>query len=326
MTNLLNELERFKNITKKLSSCTSSKVLEDGHVLSICSKNLNNNNRKNIEECESYDLCFSTLIHGNEVVGLWAINDFLEDVLLKDFTIDFNLLIIIGNRKAGIVDKRFLDRDLNRCFGAINNELYEEKLAKRLEPFLKKSNVVIDLHQTIEKSESPFFILEHDERSLKLSEFLCSELPIVTAKVVKNENSIKNGTTLNDYARIHGNIATTIEFGQKGFDIYQKYLCRFIIERAIKFIKKTSIEYSYRDKKYFTWERPSHFCNENSQLTEKFNNFQFIEKGTLIGIVDGENIYAKRKGYIMFPKYNFVSNPKEPLYRMLKEVDRNYFD
>jgi len=76
-------------------------------------------------------------LHGNEKYGL--------EVTKK---LPSHFSFFIGNKKATIENKRFIDADLNRCFPGDPNGNYEEKLAFELKNKLQKFDYIIDLHSS----------------------------------------------------------------------------------------------------------------------------------------------------------------------------------
>ncbi|MEK6757695.1 MAG: succinylglutamate desuccinylase/aspartoacylase family protein [Nanoarchaeota archaeon] len=76
-------------------------------------------------------------LHGNEKYGL---------EVLKGLPSAFSFFI--GNKRAMIENKRFIDSDLNRCFPGKPHGNYEEKRAFELVKSLKDFDYVIDLHSS----------------------------------------------------------------------------------------------------------------------------------------------------------------------------------
>ena len=53
--------------------------------------------------------------HGNEVNGAWLVDQWREQPALLE-TAGLSLALEIGNPEARAVNRRYIDRDLNRCF------------------------------------------------------------------------------------------------------------------------------------------------------------------------------------------------------------------
>jgi succinylglutamate desuccinylase len=124
-------------------------------------------------------LCVLGLIHGNEYGGLGVINKLLLGILQGTHRPLFPLGVGLGNIPAGFENVRFTEKDLNRVFTSSSSSTYEERRALELEPLIKRSRFLIDLHQTIEPTTSPFFILGFNEDSLQFANELDSGKPIV---------------------------------------------------------------------------------------------------------------------------------------------------
>lgn len=82
-------------------------------------------------------------VHGDERLGFQVWRSF---VLRKQ--LPAGLCVIVANEVAGQRRVRFVETDLNRSFPGKLNGSYEERLAGRLVPYLRRSRYVIDIHQT----------------------------------------------------------------------------------------------------------------------------------------------------------------------------------
>jgi len=109
--------------------------------------------------------------HGNETDNLAVIKAIIE--ILKTQNLKCGKLILgVANPEAFLKGQRFVDVDLNRCFGQTfptlehiaKQDSSEYKRVKVLKPVLEKTDFFIDLHATI-KPSSPFMVvpnLNHD--------------------------------------------------------------------------------------------------------------------------------------------------------------------
>ncbi|MFH1455735.1 MAG: succinylglutamate desuccinylase/aspartoacylase family protein [archaeon] len=142
-------------------------------------------------------------VHGNETLG--------KEVV--DRMVSFNqgnLFFIFANKKAFTQQKRFVDKDLNRCFPGKKFGCHEEMLAYDL-MFKLKQDFVIDIHSTTAKTESFVIITKINDKVKKLVRCIPLE------KVVFMEPQIANGKALID----HVNCGVAIEFGSDvdAFDV-----------------------------------------------------------------------------------------------------------
>ena len=78
-------------------------------------------------------------LHGNEKYGLEVVE-----------RLPSSISFFIGNKKALVENKRFIDEDMNRIFPGKAQGNYEEKQAFELLGRLKEFDYVIDLHSTSE--------------------------------------------------------------------------------------------------------------------------------------------------------------------------------
>ena len=94
--------------------------------------------------------------HGNEVNGAWLVDQWREQPSLLD-TAGLSLALEIGNPEARAVSRRYVDRDLNRCFTPdLLNQGEQEVELKRARQLLAvygpesatPCRVALDLHST----------------------------------------------------------------------------------------------------------------------------------------------------------------------------------
>ncbi len=95
--------------------------------------------------------------HGNELTGVYLIKKFEQFPELLHRS-SFEAMTLLANPEAVVLNRRYVDRDLNRCFAdedLANPALmsYEDRRAKAIAAQLKPENqpdvdVIIDLHST----------------------------------------------------------------------------------------------------------------------------------------------------------------------------------
>ena len=104
-------------------------------------------------------------VHADETAAVKALEKF------KSSNIEFNKAVktVLVNQEALEKGKKFIDRDLNRCFpGDSNSEEHEERLAAKLLDEVKDLEV-IDMHTTSSK-HSPFVIVGRpDDRDKEMA-------------------------------------------------------------------------------------------------------------------------------------------------------------
>ena len=192
--------------------------------------------KQKLENNPTLDLTIMAVTHGNELAGIAVINRLIEHILDHEEFLTFNLGLVLANTPASFADVRFREKDLNRSFDFKGeSEAYEVVRAKELEPMLERSKLLIDIHQTIEASDSGFFIFPFSKGSFELAHALCPSLPIVTHW---GAGFSKDGKCTDEYVNEKGGIGLTVELGQKGFDLYQESLGFNIVMKAFSIVEK----------------------------------------------------------------------------------------
>lgn len=112
--------------------------------------------------------------HGNEPTGVEVIK-LLEK--RNYFGKNLNLVTYFSNKKAYDLQKRFVDKDLNRSFTkeVIKNGgyLHEERLAKEIyDKFAAPNNLIIDIHTTTANMGKSIVLTKLNDFNLKLISFL----------------------------------------------------------------------------------------------------------------------------------------------------------
>jgi aspartoacylase len=126
--------------------------------------------------------------HGNEFTGAFLIKKFEKYPNLVQKS-SFETLTILGNPLAFNAGKRYIEKDLNRCF--LNENLqnprlssYEDIRAKEIAAILKEDNqtkvdLIIDLHSTTANMGLSIILGNEHPFLLKLSAYLSAINPLV---------------------------------------------------------------------------------------------------------------------------------------------------
>ncbi|MBG1267411.1 aspartoacylase [Nostoc sp. WHI] len=138
--------------------------------------------------------------HGNELTGVHLVKKFQQYPNLINRA-SFETLALLGNLKAIEEGKRYIDKDLNRCFtnqGLQNPQLssYEDMRAKAIQQILQPQNqrfvdVIVDLHSTTANMGLSLIFSDMHPFLLRLGAYLSSINPLV--KVCVNQQSRENG-------------------------------------------------------------------------------------------------------------------------------------
>ncbi|MEH2254406.1 aspartoacylase [Nostoc sp.] len=126
--------------------------------------------------------------HGNELTGVHLVKRFQQYPNLINRA-SFETLTLLGNLKAIEKGKRYIDKDLNRCFtnqGLQNPQLssYEDTRAKVIQQILQPPNqpfvdVIVDLHSTTANMGLSLIFSDMHPFLLRLGAYLSSINPLV---------------------------------------------------------------------------------------------------------------------------------------------------
>lgn len=121
--------------------------------------------------------------HGNELTGVYVAKKFTnnQDLITRP---SFSSQVLFGNPKAIEECRRYIDKDLNRCFSPVdlqNSTLssYEDTRARIIQQILlspqgKASDVIIDLHTTTSNMGLSILLSSEHPFLLRLSAYLSS--------------------------------------------------------------------------------------------------------------------------------------------------------
>ena len=229
---------------------------------------------------EEIDLTVMAVTHGNELAGLSVINRVLEQIVDQPKLLNFNLAVVLANTPASFENVRFRKRDLNRSFDFKGEcDSFEVKRAKELEPLLRKTKLLIDIHQTIEASKSGFFIFPFSKGSFELAHSLCEELPIVTHW---GGGFSKDGKCTDEFVNENGGIGLTVELGHKGFDLYQESLGFNIVMKGFAVVTSGLVDIKNIDREnIYSWSHIEKYPEGDVELKDGLVNFQEINKDEL---------------------------------------------
>lgn len=296
---IFTELDHFKNWQSQLHN-SSLVNIQDEYL--ICTGSSSQNSNKPI------DLLITGLMHGNEVIGLEIINHLLQSFQKKLPKIRVTFLLC--NIPAALKNQRFLEKDLNRCFLIQNPQTAEEKRAQQIEKLAQHCHYLIDLHQTVEATESVFFVLEQKKELMEFAEQISTKIPLVTFPL---GGFSEVGKTLIECGTYYNAKAITIECGQLGFseDISTK------ITRAILHFM-TALEKKSLQKTTSTSFKTFHMKHiiknsEGAYLKPGWINFHSISKGDVIGFRGKDPILSPCEGRIFFPKYGELAKKSNEL-------------
>jgi len=294
-------ISKFRSLAKQgFDGHHVRELIEDGFLITphSCEKA---DSRKEI------GLTIMGITHGNEWAGsaiLVSILEYIQSGLIK---LPIPVAFILGNPKAALENKRFLERDLNRSFDRDQHELLEDKRARELEGVLQSTELLVDFHQTMLSCDRSFFIFPYSQSAFEFARDVNPRQTIVTHW---GKPFSSDGRCTDEYVNLHGGVGISLETGQNGFELSQ----------VAKGVEATLSAIRVAGERRGTIKKHERLVEGKGEvmtfseillwpekgvvkLNEGLTNFRFIKAGEEIGCVDGEKIAPTKGGYIIFPKY-----------------------
>lgn len=246
------------------------------------------------------------LTHGDEVIGLHIFIKLLEQLLQNNDTLHGELFLIIANRPAYIQHQRYIETDLNRAYGENDNTSLEEKRANIIKQVINQCDYIIDIHQCIEETLSPFIIAPFKTQTYSWINKSIPNIPIVARR------NITSASTLSSYGFIHNKLAFTFEVGAYGFDNKQ---LNFGFESVISGLNtawgkaaQPATATPHTNPIYEIVHFQSYSCGE-VEFSKNFKNFEKVTSSQLIAQVGTKPIYATINGHLLlYPQKWFQPN------------------
>lgn len=280
-------------------------------------------------------------VHGNERTGVEVVHRLVNRLSQSGAANGVNgeLTLVLGNPEAIAQSVRFIDTDLNRCFGSdgpAGVQSFEHQRAGELACFLKDLDVMVDLHAT-NKPSAPFARLPGalDARYFnRCEELFLSSLPQQCRTVLWDpEGLIANGTMSDEFALRHaprsGGSYICYEAGLAS-DVGAVPSTEAAVSallRRLGVIKgdvpeaeaQTGRAWShYMITEVFTLdERGFKWMNGHGQ-----SNFQEIPAGEVYGQrgSDGPELVAAEESFMVFPKVDALWSVGRPLGWLAKRL------
>ena len=309
------ELEKFNNYMSQniLGNMFVHKIDEFGFELSA----------SGVPPSGQYDLTLIALNHGDEVGGIAVLNLLCELISSKKLTPSIRIVLLLGNVAAAEQGKRFIERDINRSFSCRDKLSLESKRAKCIESIVINSRFMLDIHQTIEPTSTPFFVLQFNPLAAIFAHNIHPDHPVITDK--ENTAEKMGGMRCDEFGYQSNCISLALEIGQKGFSEEAISVGLNASINALKTVENWQVISERNLKKMnsmWTWEHIELYPEEHVQLLPGLKNFDRVFKNQIIGKTEsGVHIKIAIDGLLIFPKY-INKGDKKPveLYRILAEV------
>ena len=251
-------------------------------------------------------------VHGDEICGPAAITRMIRvlDKNLLELQQGSVTFVPICNPKAYALNRRFVDRNLNRkLYPKEVTRDYEDKIGNQLCKILDQADVLLDLH-SYRSQGGPFCFL--GTSSQEEIEF-CQSLGVADhiygwSEAFSNNDQLEDpregmGTT--EYTRAKGGIATTIECGHHlnpdnanlGYQVIINAMTFLgLIDNPVQSRQDLCEPSCFKMDQLFLKEKPGKFVKE-------WKNLDKVNQGTLIATYEnGEEITAPADGAIVLPK------------------------
>jgi len=243
-------------------------------------------------------LLVTVCIHGNEICGLAAVNQLLQEGFFKrEFDgRSIRITILLGNPRAVIEDKRYIDRNLNRMFILHHCEQkqaglevpYEQERLEEIISEMHECDEYLDIHSTSSPT-APFAIVPCGERS----EALARKFPVKF--ILHNVMNVINGTSV-DYVKQLNKPGVCVECGQHR----SEESVRVAKETIQAFI--TGIPADHSSKTVLYVDR-SVILKEGFQFKKKPEAFDYVDCNELVAADNGGEIRCpyKQGAFLIMP-------------------------
>jgi succinylglutamate desuccinylase len=228
-------------------------------------------------------------VHGNEKAGVYAVNKILKNIEIKKGIVYF----VFANPKAIEENKRFIDKNLNRCFfDDQNGESYEEKRAKDLIKILDLSDALLDVHASNSSETTPFVITENGFDIVKNMNF---EI------IATGFDNLEPGAT-DGFMKNKGKIGICIECGYSGKSEENTDLAYNSILQFLQYFDAIDhiVSNNNLTQKGLHVDMVQKVTSKNFTLTKTFSDFETIKKDFIIAKDETKEYVADKERVILF--------------------------
>jgi succinylglutamate desuccinylase/uncharacterized membrane protein YkvA (DUF1232 family) len=265
-----------------------------------------------------HHVVFSCMVHGNEYGTLPAAVRLLDDLRAGRVVPGGPVTLVLGNPEAARAERRFLDFDLNRAWAFVEGrEGHEHTRARELRPILDAADLVLDLHQTILASATPFWIFPwnpvfgHWARVLQTA-------PVGLTRAPGEAFAGGDLKCVDEYVRDRGVPGFCVELGAKGFDDAQADNAYRTMVRMIDVVDAiqagtTTLEAEARAQPAIRWYTTVHrepWGAAERLLAPGLCNWSAVQAGRDLAADGSPRIEAPTDGVVLFPKYPAADRPR----------------
>lgn len=289
------------------------------------------------EEAHPARIVIGSLVHGDEVGSLPAVVRAMR--ALREGTLRFGgrITFFLGNPEAARAGVRFLETDLNRMFGPEPVDSHEGRRARELKPVLDDATVFLDLHQTILRTEQPFWIFPFQVPGWRWVRALGTARVWVTRH--PEQQFSLDGCCADEYVRLANKPGITLELSQRGFGNGGEERAWETITRALAIADAVATGSSLAElaeaEPEITFYETAHrepFASDTHALRPGITNFTPVAAGERLSAEGTPDMVAPVPGCVLFPKYppRVDGQYKRPLpaeiYRVIRALEEHPLD
>lgn len=243
-------------------------------------------------------------VHGNEVCGPYAVNALLPELQIEEGTVTF----VLANPRALEEGVRFTEQNLNRLFKRdeeltdLEKASYEYERSRELMSILDAHDVLLDVHSSATPGAIPFTVCEPFAYDIVKS--------FPTQIISSGWDSIQPGGT-DYYMNRTGKVGICVESGfhnePSSVDTAKEAIVAFLGSQGAFGTVLSETSPSVAPQTYIH-VRHMHITKNNFTLNQPFDDFQYIEQGTIVGMDGDEVITADEDSYIIFARNREAQN------------------
>lgn len=234
-------------------------------------------------------------VHGNERAGIIAVEKALQELVITAGTVYF----VFANPRAIEIGKRFVEKNLNRCFyHGQSGDTYEEQRAQELMRLLDTCDALLDVHASNTPDTIPFIITDS---GFDVAQVLPFEI------VARGFDLVEPGGT-DGYMKNSDKVGVCVECGFSGASEQYSDLAYQSIVQFLKFYGAIDgVAVPIHNQKLLHVDRVQKVTSDNYMLTRTFSDFEVVPEGLVIARDDTHEYVADRESVILF------ANPGKPV-------------
>jgi len=271
---------------------------------------------------EGPTIIFFSGIHGNETAGVFALNEVLNLLNSNKINIRGTIYAISGNLKALELCQRYIENDLNRLWTKPNIEALKNKNNFNIEE-QEQIELYHLLQNILNTNKPPFYFIDLHTTSGKTLPFITINDALINRKfsklfpvpIVLGIEEYLNGPLLS-YINEKGYLSLGFESGQH-YELAAIKNSISFVNLTLVFsgvIKKEDIDFNLHfNRLKIASKNKTHFfeiiylhkikAKETFKMQQGFNNFQSINKKTVLAMSDNTVVKSKYKAKIFMPLY-----------------------